>query len=199
MALYHLQENLERYDKKLMVTVTKTGTDAAKTASKRVAQKKAEARGDLVGNKVTDKIFSVGKTKSKEKEDKTNKRQDIYIPPENRQQINDHLRLFEHHIKLEYQKITNLLDTRFDNVPTFITKKWIEVHHQSNSAQEIFKPSKQIRFKTSMLRSDLCGYSDAYIVTDPYIVKLLLLQIQIIMRMIKNLLLKIMHPLLAAF
>ena len=29
---------------------------------------------------------------------------------------------------MEYQKIINLLDTKSDNVPTFITKKWIEVH-----------------------------------------------------------------------
>ena len=52
---------------------------------------------------MTDKITSVGKTKSKEKEDKTNKRQEISIPPEKRQQIHDHLRLFEQHIKLEHQ------------------------------------------------------------------------------------------------
>ena len=38
-----------------------------------------------------DKITSLGKTKSKEKEDE---RQEIYIPPEKRQQIIDHLGLF---------------------------------------------------------------------------------------------------------
>ena len=40
----------------------------------------------------------------------------------------DDLRLFWHHIKMEYQKITNLLDTKPDNVPRFITKNWVEVH-----------------------------------------------------------------------
>ena len=65
---------------------------------------------------------------------------------------------------MEYQKITNLLDTTSDNVPRFITKKWVEVHDQSGSAEDRYKPSKQIRFKTSMLRSDLCDFSDAYIV-----------------------------------
>ena len=65
---------------------------------------------------------------------------------------------------MEYQKITNLLDTTLDEVPRFITKKWVEVHDQSGSAEDRYKPSKQIRFKTSMLRSDLCDYSDAYIV-----------------------------------
>ena len=34
----------------------------------------------------------------------------------------------------------------------------------SGSAENRYKPSKQIRFKTSMLRSDLCDFSDAYIV-----------------------------------
>ena len=65
---------------------------------------------------------------------------------------------------MEYEKITNLLGTTFDNVPRFITKKWIEVHDQSGNAEDRYKPSKQIRFKTSMLRSDLCDFSDAYIV-----------------------------------
>ena len=65
---------------------------------------------------------------------------------------------------MEYQKITNLLDTKSDNVPRFITKKWIEVHDQSVSAEDRYKPSKQIIFKTSILISDLCDFSDAYIV-----------------------------------
>ena len=46
-------------------------------------------------------------------------------------------------------------------MPRFITKKWIEVHDQSG---ETYYTNKQIRFKTLMLRSDLCDYSDAYIV-----------------------------------
>ena len=65
---------------------------------------------------------------------------------------------------MEYQNIINLLDTTFDNVPRFITKNWIEVYDQSGTAENRYKPSKQIRFKTSMFRSDLCDYSDAYIV-----------------------------------
>ena len=53
---------------------------------------------------------------------------------------------------MEYQKITNLLDTTLDEVPRFITKKWVEVHDQSGSANDRYKPNKLIRFKTSMLR-----------------------------------------------
>ena len=62
---------------------------------------------------------------------------------------------------MEYQKITNLLGNIPDKVPRFITKKRIEVHDQLG---ETYNTNKEIRFKTSMLRSDLCDYSDAYIV-----------------------------------
>ena len=82
---------VNKYSKKLIDTVTKTRMDAAKTASKRVVQKAAEATGDLIGNKIADKITSIGKPKEKEK---TNKVEEIYIPPEKRQQIIDDLRLF---------------------------------------------------------------------------------------------------------
>ena len=83
-----------------MDTATKTGIDAAKTTSKRIAQKTAEATGDLIGNKTADKITSLGKTKIKEKE----KRQEIYILPEKRQQIIDNLRLFQASYKNEIPK-----------------------------------------------------------------------------------------------
>ena len=62
---------------------------------------------------------------------------------------------------MEYQKLKHLLDTTSDNVPRFITKKWIEVNDQSGWSCNI---NKEIRFKTSMLQSNLCDYSDAYIV-----------------------------------
>ena len=65
---------------------------------------------------------------------------------------------------MEYQKVTNLLSKIPDTVPRFITKKWIEVHDQSGNAENRYKPGKQIRFKTSILRSDLRDYSDTYIV-----------------------------------
>ena len=83
----------DKYGKKLMDTATKTGMDAAKTASKRVVQKTAEATGDLIGNKIADKITSIGKSKEK---DKINKAEEIYIPPEKRQQIIDDFKFFEH-------------------------------------------------------------------------------------------------------
>ena len=74
---------------------------------------------------------------------------------------------------MELQKIANFQDTTSDDKdsPRFVTKKWIEVNDQSG---EIYNVIKEIRIKTSMLRSDLCDFSDGYIVvketntvTDP--------------------------------
>ena len=64
---------------------------------------------------------------------------------------------------MEFQKIANFLDITSDNkdLPKFVTKKWIEVYDQSGGN---YNPNKEIRIKTSMLRSDLCNFSDAYIV-----------------------------------
>ena len=63
---------------------------------------------------------------------------------------------------MEFQKILNLLDTT-DNqdLTRFVTKKWIEVYDQS---EKNYNVNKEIRIKTPMLRSDLCDFSDAYIV-----------------------------------
>ena len=64
---------------------------------------------------------------------------------------------------MEFQKIVNFIGTTSDNkdLPTFVTKKWIEVYDQSEGNYSV---NKEIRIKTSMLRSDLCDFSDAYIV-----------------------------------
>ena len=64
---------------------------------------------------------------------------------------------------MEFQKIVNFLDTTSDDkdLPRFVTKKWIEVYDQSGRNYNV---NKEIRIKTSMLRSDLWDFSDAYIV-----------------------------------
>ena len=76
----------DKDEKKLTDTATKIGIDAAKTASKSVVQNTPETTGGLIGNKIVDKITSVGKSKEKEE---TKKVEEIYIPPEKRQQIID--------------------------------------------------------------------------------------------------------------
>ena len=61
---------------------------------------------------------------------------------------------------MEFQKLINLLNITFDNkdLHRFVTKKWIEIYDQSEKNYNI---NKEIRIKTSMLRSDLCKFSDA--------------------------------------
>ena len=81
----------DKYSKELMDTATKRRIDAGKTASKWVVQKTAEATRCLTGNKIADKITSVGKTNSKEK--KKLKTRNLHTTRK-RQQIIDDLRLF---------------------------------------------------------------------------------------------------------
>ena len=83
--------------KKLMDGATRTSKDFAKIVGKKVIHKTAEASGDLVCNKIADKITSMSKPRSKKEKDETNimeETQEIYIPPENRKQIIKDLKLF---------------------------------------------------------------------------------------------------------
>ena len=61
---------------------------------------------------------------------------------------------------MEYQKIANLLNHESNKPSKFRTKNWVEINNDIRGA---YSPNKQIRFKTSMLRSSLCDHSDAYI------------------------------------
>ena len=61
---------------------------------------------------------------------------------------------------MEYQKITNLLDSALNQPSKFRTKNWVETNDESRGTYSF---NRQINFKTSMLRSSLCYYSDAYI------------------------------------
>ena len=60
---------------------------------------------------------------------------------------------------MEYQKIVNLLDSASNKPSKFRTRNWAETNDGIRNA---YCPNKQIRFKTTMLRSSLCNYSDAY-------------------------------------
>ena len=65
-----------------------------------------------------------------------------------------------YNIIMEYQKIVNLLNNESNKPSKFRTKNWVEINYD---VRGVYSPNKQIRFKTSMLRSSLCDYSDAYI------------------------------------
>ena len=62
---------------------------------------------------------------------------------------------------MEYQKIVNLIDDNTLNQPSkFRTRNWVEINDESRRAYNV---NSQIKFKTTMLKSSLCDYSDAYI------------------------------------
>ena len=64
---------------------------------------------------------------------------------------------------MQFQKIVNFLDITSDNkdLTKFVTKKWSEVYDHSEGNNNV---NKESRIKASILRSDLCNYSDAYII-----------------------------------
>ena len=69
---------------------------------------------------------------------------------------------------MEYQKIANLLDDNKSNQPSkFRTKNWVEINDESRGT---YNTNSQIKFKTTMLKSSLCGYSDAYILVKGTII-----------------------------
>ena len=61
---------------------------------------------------------------------------------------------------MEYQKITNLLDNKSNQPSKFRTKNWIEINDESRG---MYNANSDTEFKTTMLKSSLCDYSDAYI------------------------------------
>ena len=66
---------------------------------------------------------------------------------------------------MEYNKINNLLlseDDESEQLSKFVTKEYVKV----NSLSKTYDENKSIRFKPPMLRSNLCDYSDAYILVE---------------------------------
>ena len=61
---------------------------------------------------------------------------------------------------MEYQKTADFLNDESYKPSRFRTRNWVEINDDTRGA---YSPNKQIRFKTAMLRSSLCDYSDAYI------------------------------------
>ena len=61
---------------------------------------------------------------------------------------------------MEYQKIVNLLNDESYQPSKFRTRNWVEINDEATGT---YSTDKQIKLKTSVLRSSLCDYSDAYI------------------------------------
>ena len=60
---------------------------------------------------------------------------------------------------MEYQKISNLLENTSDNLSKFRTRNWVEINDDSR----ITYTNADIKFKSTMLKSNLCDYANAYI------------------------------------
>ena len=60
---------------------------------------------------------------------------------------------------MEYQKITNLLESTSDNPSKFTVRNWVEKNDESRGNYA----NSDIRFETTMLRSSSCDYADSYI------------------------------------
>ena len=60
---------------------------------------------------------------------------------------------------MEYQKIINLLDNTSSQPSKFRTRNWVEINDESRGTYT----GNNIKFKTTILRSNLCNYADAYI------------------------------------
>ena len=61
---------------------------------------------------------------------------------------------------MEYQKIANLIDDALNQPSKFRKRNWVEINDESRGTYNV---NSQIKFKTTMLKSSLCDYSDAYI------------------------------------
>ena len=64
---------------------------------------------------------------------------------------------------MEYQKLINLLDNKSNQPSKFKTKNWVKINDESRGTHE------EVKFKTSVLWSSLCDYSNAYILVKGYI------------------------------
>ena len=64
---------------------------------------------------------------------------------------------------MEYQIIINLLENAPNQPSKFRAKNWVEVNDKSCG---MYNVNSQIKFKTLMLRSSLCEYSDEYILVS---------------------------------
>ena len=61
---------------------------------------------------------------------------------------------------MEYQKIAKLIDNTSNQPSKFRTRIWVEINDESRGTYNV---GSQIKFKTTMLKSSLCDYSDAFI------------------------------------
>ena len=85
----------KKYGKKILDNSLSAGKDFAKIAGKKVLTERAEATGDLIGNKIADRITKSTRNKAQKEDDRImEETQEVIIPPEKRDQIIRDLKLF---------------------------------------------------------------------------------------------------------
>ena len=139
--------------------------DAIKTASKKEIQKTAEAAGDLISKKNSDKITNASKKSLSclQNDDGNGEiketKKDTYLQKKDNKLSMNYGQY--KNIIMEHQNIANLLDNGASNETSqFRTKNWAKINDDSRGG---YTTGKDIKFKTTMPRSRLCGHADAYI------------------------------------
>ena len=114
-------------------------------------RKKQSIKREFIENKIADAA-----TKSIDDNiEKQEPVEEIIIPLEKRRNIKQ---IEKSITKMEHYKISKVLND--STVSKFVTQKWVEVNDLSSGQYFV---NKNIRFKISMLRSNLCDYNDALI------------------------------------
>ena len=107
---------------------------------------------DLISNKIADKITSVSK-KSTEELLNNETEADVERATPKKRYISQKERQI-----MEYQKIANLINDAANKPSKFRTRRSFGIN---DDIRDAYSPNRQIRFKTAMVRSSLCDYSDA--------------------------------------
>ena len=148
-----------KYGQKSLDSAKTSTRNAIKNASKRAIQKTAEATRDLIGNKIT----SVSKKSPNELHNNETEvsraspkdilRKDVYLQKKDKKLLMN-LGQYNNTI-IEYQKKANLLNNASNQLSQVRTNKWVKIIDESRAT---YAANKQIKFKTSLLRSSLCDY-----------------------------------------
>ena len=164
ILLKNIRKNLSNnYGQNFLDSAKRSTTDAIKTVSKIEIPKTENAADDLIGNKSADKITSISKKSLKERHSQN--KDEIEIPKErniSQKKTTNYSRIKTSTIiiMIEFQKLINVPDNTLNEMSKFTTKNHTEIKDQSKG---VYNTNSDIRFKTTMLKSSLCYFSDTYI------------------------------------
>ena len=131
-----------KYSQKLFDSAKKSTTVAIKTASKRAIQKIEEATGDMIGNKIADKITSISKKPSNNNNNNNNNEyvnfKKIHISQRNATNYWQ-IKSYCNSVIMEYQKIADLLNDESNKPSKFMTRNWVEIN---DDIRGVYSPNK---------------------------------------------------------